>query len=137
MGTLAFCYRTLSQEEPALRLENETVRKRIQESVDISRGITYRRHKAIVTMENLVNAYKRRGWYLEIIRMFEIVIEAFTKHFGIVADETIRYVRFAIELYGRLELGVKIDKIMDTMLPVSKRRTRTATAPSKAGDFYN
>ena len=117
MGTLALCYRTLSQEEPALQLEYETTRKRIQESLDISGGITYRRLKAAVTMEILVNAYKRRGWYSETIRMFETVIEGFTKHFGIVADETIRYVRFVIELYGRLELGVKIDKILETMLP--------------------
>ena len=118
MGTLALCCRTLNQEEPALRLENETVRKYIQESLDISRGITYRRLKASVTMEILVNAYKKRGWFSETIRMFEIVIEAFTKHFGIVADETIRYVHFAIELYGRLELGVKIDKILENLLPV-------------------
>ena len=135
MGTLALCYRTLSQEEHALRLENETIRKRIQESLDISRGITYRRLKASLTMEILVNAYKRRGWYSETIRIFEIVIEAFTRHFGIVADGTIRYVCFAIELYGRLELGVKFDKILETMF--SKRRTRTATDLRKAGVFYN
>ena len=118
MGTLALCYRTLSQEEPANRLEDETIEKRIQESLDISRGITYRRHKAAVTMEVLVNAYRRRGWYSETIRMFETAIKAFTEHFGIAADETIAYVRFVIELYGRLELGVKIDKILETMLPV-------------------
>ena len=61
MGALPLRYRTLSQEEPAIRLENETFRKRIQESLDISRGSTCRGHKAAVTMEIFVNAYKRRG----------------------------------------------------------------------------
>lgn len=117
-GTLALCHRMFDQEEPALRLENEIVKKRIQESIDISRGVTYRISKAALTLEILANAYRRREWYTETVRLFEIVIEAFQKHFGIAAEETIVYVRFVVELYGKLGLEAKIDETLKTMLPV-------------------
>lgn len=117
MGTLALCYRIHGQEEPAFRLEDEIVDNRIRESTDVSRGILYRYIKAAITMEVLVKEYKRREWYTEIIRLFEIVIAAFRKHTGILAEETMFYVRFVIELNGRLGLDVKIDQILETMLP--------------------
>lgn len=106
----------LSQEEPAIGYEKKIVENRIQERIDISRGITYRQLKAAHTMEILVNAYRRRGWYTETVRLFEIVIEDFRKHIGDLAEETMFYVRFVIELYGRLELDVKINQILDSML---------------------
>lgn len=118
MGTLTLCYRMVGREEPAIRLEDEITKQRIREGIEVSRGVTYRRLKAAWTMETLVNAYKRREWYTETVRLFEIVIEAFKKHFGIAAEETMVYVRFAIELYGRLEMDEKIDEVLETMLPV-------------------
>ena len=118
LGTLALCYRTSGQEIPAVDLENEITQNRIQEAIDISRGVTYRREKAAWTMKILVNAYERREWYTETVRLFEIVIEAFKKHFGIAAEKTMVYVHFVIVLYARLELELKIDQILEIMLPV-------------------
>lgn len=112
-ATLAVCYRHFGQEELALQLENDLIAKRIQESINQSRGILYRRQKAALAMERLVNAYRRRQWYTETVRLFEIVIEAFKEYFGMAAEETMLYVRWAFELYGRLGLEGKIDTILE------------------------
>ena len=119
MGAQALCSRLLGQEETALQLEDEIVKKRVREGIDVSRGITYRHLKAAVTMEILVNAYRGREWYAEAVRPFESVVEAFTKHFGGAAEETMTYVRFMIELYGRLGWVAKIDTTLESMLRAS------------------
>lgn len=81
MGTLALCCRTLGQEKPAPQIEDEIVKTRIQEGIDVSRGTRYRRLKAAVIMEASFNAYKRREWYTETVRLFEKIIDAFKVHF--------------------------------------------------------
>ena len=66
-------------------------------------------------MKTLVNAYCRRGWYAETIRLFEIVIAALRKHFEMLAEKTMFYVRFIVEIYGQLGMDVKIDQVLETM----------------------
>lgn len=123
MGSLALCYRLSEKPAPALRIEDHLIKRRIQEGVDHlpeSRAGNTQSEKAVATLslEWLVIEYKRRGWYSETVRIFEIIIESFIEQLGVEAEETMVYIRFVFVLYGRLDLDGRIDDMLKAIFKV-------------------
>ena len=54
----------------------------------------------------------RWKWYAEALRIYEIQVKRRTVWYGIQAEQTVKYIRFAIELYGRLGLDNKIKTVL-------------------------
>jgi len=73
---------------------------------------------ATLSLEWLVIEYKRRRWYSQTVRIFEIIIESFIKQLGVEAEETMVYIRFVFKLYGRLDLDGSIDDMLKAILKV-------------------
>ena len=125
MGSLSVCYRLYRKVAPAVRIENYLVERFIEEAVETFRTPGNERHwgkKATPILNRLFRGYYGRKWYSENIRMFEIIIRSLTKEIGPQAEETIKYVRFVCELYGRLGILDKIDSTLgDLMEPFQDR----------------
>lgn len=130
MGSLALCYRLSGRAAPALRIEDYLIEKSIEEVVEPARlsgeWLKSRKPKAGVVIEGLVNEYRRRIWYLEAIRIFEILLKSFTTDLGIADEQTMQYIRFLCELYGRQELHKKTDKLLEDMLKFLQRGGESA-----------
>lgn len=120
MGCLALCYRLCGKASPALRIEDYLIEKSTTEVIEQARGSEEQskgqKIHAPVILERLVNEYRRRKWYPELIRISEIIIKSFTTDLGIAAEETMKKIRFLCEFYGRLELREKIDELLEDML---------------------
>ena len=130
MGSLALCYRLCGKVSPALRIEDYLIEKSTNEVIEqvrrSERRLKGQKTNAPVILERLVNDYRRRKWYPELIRIYEIIIKTFTTDLGIAAEETMKYIRFLCELYGRLEIHEKIDELLEDKLKHLQRGGQSA-----------
>jgi hypothetical protein len=65
-----------------------------------------------VTLERLLNEYRRRKLYKTIARLYKVTMNAFWNEFGLTAEATIMELKFVFECYGHLKMIPEIKALL-------------------------